>query len=336
VARREPSARKRAFSEEESLQRGREPSARKRAFSEEESLQRRREPSAPKRAFSEEESLQRRKRKTDEANVQTGIRIGLILTLAIAQAGAATADGGATEASWMPLEPGRSWTYIYERDSVRRTGGAAPEHERFRGTLHDRVEGPAPEFGTDAVEVISTLRGRIAGSPIERTETRRAYLESAGLGYRIHALDAENQILGSNQLARYDPPLAQLTVGPGAEPRWSVGAVDLGGLKTKLEAEIVGFQDADTPAGRYADCLVVHYEGELRGSFEVYGGRADVTGGSIAVTEWFARGVGLVLAKEDVEQHLTMPDGSTTTISEHIQYMLSALGGPSEPNPASR
>lgn len=258
-------------------------------------------------------------------------RAGLLVSLC-ANVALAAGEG----ASWMPLEPGRSWTYVYVRDSVRKTNGAAPEEEHFRGTLHDRVEGPAPEFGAGAVEVISTLRGRTAETPIEMIETRRAYLESAGQGYRIHALDAENPVIGLPQLSRYDPPLAQLVVGPGTEPRWEIGTVDLGGLKTKLEAQIIGVEDADTPDGRYRNCLLVRYEGRLEGSFEVYGGRVDVTGGRIATQEWYARSVGLVLAEEEVEQHLSMPDGSSTTVRERIRYALSAKGAPGETAPASR
>lgn len=263
------------------------------------------------------------------------IRRGLAGALAALFAGSLAAAAEEI-APWMPLEPGRSWTYAYGRDSVRKTGDGPPEHQHFQGTLHDRVAGPAPEFGASAVQVISTLRGRAQGQPAESVETRRAVLESEGLGYQIHALDTEHPILGALRLTRYDPPLAQLRPEPEAASGWRIGIVDVGGLKTELHAEIVGIEDAETPDGRYRDCLVVRYQGKLRGAFEVYGGRVDVTGGTIVVTEWFARGLGVVLAKEDIEQHLTLPDGSKESLSEHIQYTLTAKSEPGGPSPASR
>jgi hypothetical protein len=272
------------------------------------------------------------------------LRLCALVACLAGHAGPVAAEPAATPASdaWMPLEPGRAWTYDYRRERTQTTAGAAPEIERFRGTLEDRVTGPAAEFGPAALEVISTLRGSTDGDAIQSTEKRRAFVEPHASGYRIHALDTENPILGANQLVRYDPPLEQLRVASGPESSWVIGTIDLGGLSTRLEARVVGVQDADTPSGRYADCLVVRYEGPLRGSIEAYGSTIEVTGGKVAVTEWLARGVGLVLAKEEVEQSLRLPDGSSVVVRERIQYALSASAQPTPasaqptPAPASR
>jgi hypothetical protein len=255
--------------------------------------------------------------------------LGLPITAAVAEGTPPEAD------AWLPLEVGRTWTYDYRRERSESSAGSAPENESFRGTLHDRVKGPAAEFGPSTVEVISSLRGRTAGGGSLPLETRRAFLEPRPSGYRIHALDAVDPIVGVHRLTRYDPPLEQLRVGSGTDSQWVVGTVDLGGLKTRLEAHVVGIEDVDTPSGRYEGCLVVRYEAELEGSFEVYGGSIDVTDGKVVVTEWFSRGVGLVRSNEDVEQSLRLPDGSIKKIREQTRYSLLASGR-EEPSPASR
>jgi len=91
----------------------------------------------------------------------------------------------------------------------------------------------------------------------------------------------------------------------------------------------------ETPSGRYENCLVVRSEGPLAGSVEAYGGTIEVTGGKVVTTEWYARGLGVVLAKEEAEQTLRLPDGSTLVVRERTQYALRE-GGPGASQPASR
>lgn len=254
-------------------------------------------------------------------------RIALV-ALVVTPIAPARPDDSSVPASvgpWLPLDAGHEWSYAYESERWEQVTGGPEERDRFRGTLRDVVKGPATGFGDAAVEVVSELRGRRQGSAVESTEIRRAVLERVGTGYRVHALETESP-MGDVELTRYDPPLRQLATGPGAPTRWVIGTVELGGLRTRLDAEIVGIQDAETPSGNYRDCLVVRYRGELRGTIELFGTQLEVTGGHVTATEWFARGVGLVLAKEEVEQDLLLTDGTTLSVREQTRYELSSHG----------
>ena len=100
---------------------------------------------------------------------------------------------------------------------------------------------------------------------------------------------------------------------------------------------MVGLQDAHTPAGLFEKCLVVRYTVELSGSLEIPGaGMLDVTDGKLVVTEWHAKGVGLVLAKEELSQTLTGPNGVEIIAGMKAQSALKQLEGMSLPASAGK
>ena len=229
-----------------------------------------------------------------------------------------------------PLEPGRRWTYTYVRERTRGEPGGKPEVESFRGTLVDQIVGVASSFGPDAVELRSTLRGQAETTRGEaETESkpvvleRRTSLETAdgGHGYRVLGIEAEDPLSG-RQRSRFEPPLRQLIGEREVGKRWLVGEVDIGGLRTRIEGEVLGTQDAKTPAGVYERCLVVRYSGKLSGRVDAFGSSIEVRDGSVVATEWYAPGVGVVLAKEETRQTLVLADDTIVEFSERTQYAL--------------
>ena len=118
-----------------------------------------------------------------------------------------------------------------------------------------------------------------------------------------------------------------LADGAGVGEKWHVSSEDVAGLKGETWGEVVGIQDARTPAGLFEDCLVVRYTVDISGTFEIPGaGVMDVAEGRMVVTEWHAKGVGMVLAKERLSETLLGPNGveviagmTSQTALKHIE-----------------
>jgi hypothetical protein len=209
-----------------------------------------------------------------------------------------------------------------ERSRIR--GGGDPELELFHGTLVEKVVGNVPEFGPRAVEVQSTVRGQTEGTPAETVERRRSFVESNGFGYRLLAVEAADPLAGKLELTRFTPPLVALKAGANVGEKWKIGSKETGGLPTELEGEVLGVQDAKVPSGVFEKCLVVQHTGVFSGAIEVYGNRIEIPSGVLVITEWYAPGVGKVLAKEEISQTMVLADGSTLDYSERTQFALSS------------
>lgn len=225
---------------------------------------------------------------------------------------------------WVPLDVGNQWTYIYLRERERSIGGTEPQLESFRGTLVEEVIGNVPEYSPRAVELHSTVRGKVEGSGTETVEQLRAFVESNGFNYRVLAIEAEDPVVGQVEFTRFTPPLLTLKAGARVGEKWRIGSKETAGLMTDLEGEILGVQDAEVPSGVFEKCLVVRYTGSFSGSIEVSGNPIDVQSGQIVSTEWFAPGVGKVLAKEEISESMVLADGSTLDYTERTQFALSS------------
>ena len=220
---------------------------------------------------------------------------------------------------WMPLEPGRSWTYVFARERSRETENGE-ETESLRGSLVQQVVGPSAEEGGVLVEAL--LRGRAEGQAAESIEKRRSFVEAGDGALRVLAREAQDPLGGEARLARFSPPLELIRAGVAPGETWHVGVDRYGDIRITFEAEILGLQDAQTPAGLYERCLVVRYTGRIEGGIALYGDRIEVRDGRLSATEWYAPGVGLVLAKEDLEQTLELSSGASLIFREKTQYAL--------------
>ena len=239
----------------------------------------------------------------------------------------------AADTVWLPTEPGRRWTYVYERERTRIVEGSQEARETLRGTRVDQVMGPAPEFGPETVLIESLLRGQVAGQPIETVERRRSFVESSGGGLVVLAREAPNPLGGEPELARFAVPLALLPPGLGVAQggKWRVGVDEASGLRSEVRGEILGLQDAQTPAGLFEKCLVVRYTADIAGAIDLYGDRIEVREGRGVTTAWYAPGVGQVLAKEELDQTLELSNGSTIQVREQIEFALRELWLPAAP-----
>ena len=74
---------------------------------------------------------------------------------------------------------------------------------------------------------------------------------------------------------------------------------------------------------------------EISGVVEVYGSRMEVPTGEVTLTEWYAPGVGLVLAKEERSQTLVFEDGTRMEYSERTQFALRSTDSPATAVPAA-
>ena len=225
---------------------------------------------------------------------------------------------------WVPLDVGNQWTYVYVRERERSLGGVEPELESFRGTLVEEVIGNVPDYSPRAVEIRSTVRGHLEGSASETVEERRSFVESNGFSYRVLAIEAENPIAGEIEFKRFTPPLLALKADARVGEKWPIGSRETGGLLTEIEGEVLGVQDAKVPSGVFEKCLVVRYTGRFSGAIEVHGSRVEVPSVEIVTTEWYAPGVGKVLAKEEIGQTMVLADGSTLYYIERTQFALSS------------
>ena len=77
---------------------------------------------------------------------------------------------------------------------------------------------------------------------------------------------------------------------------WSAGIHYIDGLEFGRKGEVLGLQGIDTDLGRFEKCPLVRYTSRLtrRGASPI-GDGAKVTGSRVVETQWYARGLGLVL-----------------------------------------
>lgn len=236
---------------------------------------------------------------------------------------------------WVPTEVGKRWTYVYVSERTRDTGDGTPTTEKIRGTRVDEVTALAPEFGQDVVRVRSRLLGQQTSDATGSTEERVGFFRVVGSSYQLVAEQSTHPASGITSLVEYESPLALLESGAQPGQRWKVGVRSRGDLHTDLEGEVLGAQDVQTPYGFFERCLVIRLTGQISGIVEVNGSRMEVPTGDLTLTEWYAPGVGLVLAKEERSQTLVFEDGTSMEYSERTQFALRSTDSAVAAVPAS-
>ncbi|MGH0036799.1 MAG: hypothetical protein ACQGVK_17375 [Myxococcota bacterium] len=235
------------------------------------------------------------------------------------------ASPGETPERWLPADVGNRWSYVYTRERRRVDASAEETVESLRGSRVDRVVADAGEIAPGAVEIRSVVRGRSESAATDTVENRRFVVSTHGPGFRIHLREAPHLLTGEPQVSRFDPPFDRMRPDARRAEPWKSGVEQSGGLRTEYESEVLGIQDAQTPAGLYEKCLVLRTRGVMSGSVHIYGQSVAVDEGHVVITEWFAPGVGRVLAKTEIEQKLGLADGSRLELFEKSQFALSAV-----------
>jgi hypothetical protein len=243
----------------------------------------------------------------------------------------ASAAAASEPSSWMPVEVGTKKTFVHRQDRTLESGGESLGDERWVGTREDRVLPLPGGSGPAAAELRITTR--VNGEGGEEVETQRLFVSPTPSAYRIHSarLDAD----GRQVAIDYATPATVLAEDAKVGETWHVSSENVGDLKGETWGEVVGIQDARTPAGLFEDCLVVRYTVDISGTFEIPGaGAMDVAEGRMVVTEWHARGVGMVLAKETLSETLIGPNGVEVLAGMTSQTALKRLEL-AEPPPAA-
>jgi hypothetical protein len=248
---------------------------------------------------------------------------------ALLAAGPSLASGS----PWMPVEIGAKKTFVHRQDRTIESHGESLGDERWVGTREEQVLlPPSPIAGATAEVRVTT---RMSNATEEQVETQRLFVSPTPSAYQIHA--AELEANGQRYAIEYPSPAVALLENPTAGQKWHVSSEDVAGLKGDTWGEVVGIQDARTPAGLFEGCLVVRYTVDLSGTLEIPGaGKMDVTEGRMVVTEWHAKGVGMVLAKEELSETLVGPNGVEITAGMKSQTALKLLEGmalPASPAP---
>jgi len=165
--------------------------------------------------------------------------------------------------------------------------------------------------------------GRTAAPEVIRQLGRVLEEESEGPFY---AATVELDFDGERYSLEYPKPAVALQEGARPGRRWHVSTEQIAGLKGETWGEVVGVQDARTPAGLFEKCLVVRYTGTVEGTMVVPGaGPMSISNGRVELTEWHARGIGLVLSKETISQTLRSENGVEVDATVTSQASLKEL-----------
>jgi len=243
-------------------------------------------------------------------------------------AGPAAADSG----QWMPLEIGAHKTFVHRQDRTLRSHGESLGDERWVGTREEEVLRASD--GIEGVTAELRVTTRVASEAGEQVELQRMFVSPTASAYRIHSSELEAN--GQRYAVVYPRPAVVLREGARVGERWHVSSEEVAGLEGDTWGEVVGLQDARTPAGLFEQCLVVRYTVELSGTLQVDGaGSFDVTDGTMVVTEWHAKGFGMVLAKEQLSEKLVGTDGTEIVATMEAESALTHVEGLSLPASAS-
>ena len=238
--------------------------------------------------------------------------LALVIALGLAAPAAAT--------EWLPLRPGVRWSYEVRGEYSRSLAGFE-QTERLQGTREVQVRGASPKFAARPYEVLEALRAHLvddAGSRRTKTEMHSSYVKPAANGLLLYGEEVDNPLEGgARKLVRHAEPIRLLPADPKRGRKWHVGTSQVSGLQLDVDGEVLGFQDAQTPAGVYRGCLKVQLTGTFSGHLSMEGLRARVTQGSYESTLWYAPDVGPVLVEEKQVLTLALPVGQTVTASEH-------------------
>jgi hypothetical protein len=166
------------------------------------------------------------------------------------------------------------------------------------------------------------LEGRPHNEAPLAIEKQRSIWLSHGQGVQELARESFDPAMGTTELKRFNTPVDRIKAGALAGATWPMGQWNTDGINAEYHGEVLGVQDARTPAGLFEKCLVVRHSAPLSGVVEVGGGRVEIRDGMLSITEWFAPGTGRVLVKRELDQSMVLPDGQTIEFRERTEYAL--------------
>lgn len=223
--------------------------------------------------------------------------------------GAAISSAWGQAPEYYPLKPG---TKKYFQVVINQTTVVAGQTMTL--TVYSRneeeVAGPSKVNDKPAVLVRTSRRDSVSGRPME--DAKLAYRVESFYQTRpqgVFLLANFNLPSDSTQKpdsARYEPPLQVLKLPADSGAAWSVGTMRMQGIAVGLNAQVVGRENVETPAGAFKNCLKTKsnstsVSGALQSSQRL---SMTVSGGDFTSTSWYAPGVGLV--KQEVSSRFVM------------------------------
>ncbi len=220
----------------------------------------------------------------------------------------------AQKPEYYPLRPG---TRKHFQTTINQNTDVAGQ-SAISFTVHARnteeVVGTTKVLDKPATLVRTSRRDSVAGRPMGDTTASyytENYYQTRPQGVFLLAsfgVPAEGvQKPDSNY---YEPNLQVLKLPIDSAVGWKVGTMKMQGMSIDLEAQVVGLEDVEVPAGSFKNCLKVRSSstkasGTLKGPalFSM-----NVAGGSFTSTSWYAPDVGLVKQEVDSRFIITSPD----------------------------
>ena len=232
---------------------------------------------------------------------------------------------------YFPLKSGNRKHYRATVTQNTSVGGqsAMSNTAYFRNT--EEVVGQAKVYDKPAVLVRTTRVDSIPGRPTDESKQAQLienYYQTRPQGIFLLAnfnLPADTGHKPDS--TRYEPPLLVLKLPADSGVSWNVGTMKMQGILVALNAQVLGREDVETPAGSFKNCLKTKssstsVSGALQGASRL---SMDITGGEFSSVSWYAPGVGLV--KQDVSTRFAMsspnlPPGMSAELSFQQNLVL--------------
>ena len=245
--------------------------------------------------------------------------------------GAAVSSAWGQAPEYYPLKPGTKKYFQVTINQTTSVAGQTSMTLTVYSQNEEVVAGPSKVNDKPAVLVRTSRRDSVSGRPMG--DAKLAYRVESFYQTRpqgVFLLANYNLPSDSTQKpdsSRYEPPLQVLKLPADSGAAWSVGTMRMQGIAVGLNAQVVGREDVETPAGVFKNCLKTKsnstsVSGALQGSQRL---SMTVSGGDFASTSWYAPGVGLV--KQEVSSRFVMsspnlPPGMSAELSFQQNLVL--------------
>lgn len=195
------------------------------------------------------------------------------------------------ESAWLPLKPGTRWVYQARRHNYTRfTGVPAPQGDPDSTEDEVRVEG-LERVGAGSALAWRVYRADGKGYDLLRARGGVSWLvERAGDSLIESGRLPDGQERHASAVARHPNALVRIPEDPRPGRRWTY-SFPHGGQLRQLNAEVLGFEDVVTPAGRFEGCLKIRMGGSWFDHARTRGRQLPIR---LEVVEWWAPGVGKV------------------------------------------
>ncbi len=206
------------------------------------------------------------------------------------------------------LKVGNEWDYTISSTMTFTADGEEVMSAKSKGTSHSELTRTTKEFGDLLFEQVDTD----TETDEEGTETEtitKAWFRTGADGVYEHVIQ-----YGDEDPIEHAKPHRVLPIPATVGQKWSIGVVNIEGMRVKLSGEVAAFEDLSTPGGDFKGCLKLLYHGTITGTFGAGDESMDIESGAYEGSEWFAPGVGSVKSRDTGSIDIRLPDGGLATM----------------------